>query len=870
MRDVNETDERGRTLLYVACRKGDAHFARRALELSSGDTVNFANVAGKHALYAAAAGGDEHVVELVVKAGAALEKKDRQGRSPLWAACYHLRPGAVARLLCLGADPNARDHDGTTPLIAAAAAEGGGDERRNERRTRRARQKRARETTTAALTFSDPEALDLEARERLTGCTALWAACASGSVGVALELIAAGADVNARNAHGRTPLLAAALGGHCEIALALVAAGADVDAADDDGETPLYAAAFENHPATVAALVASGADVDGGEPEATEATEARSPPSPRRTAGEEKHDENDENDVLKDATFRLTIRRPPPLVGACWRGNAAAVAAMLSDGPGRRPDLERVTSDGRTALTASCWRGNHACARLLLAAGAEVDHADADGRTALWAAARAGDATSISLCVERGGDVDKKDARRDAFSAGAGVATCTPLFAAVWQEEHDAVRALLEAGADPREGDGEGRAPLSLVDRGSADHTENTRRIREMLLDAVAKVEKSEKAARSVSAGAETFGDSGNGDDDGGDERRISALEEARALRLERADAQARRAAAWVRKREERARAAKEQALEEDEDAPDASDEDDSAREEDSAPDAFLSEGFESGADEDLATGAVSSARANETKEERGRGSDAEDTKASRRARVSLALRRRAARGARRVARALEAFRDASRAARDAERRSTVMLRPAVFEADAGDVSEPPAERGGGLSVLASSSDPSKRKKIQNVSAVSTKSARRRGAAERGELAKKHAKPAPCPEEVSRLVALADDARVAARRALHARAREIRNSLADLPDALERLRARAATEAPAEDDSSARDGGDARRSKPRVAARLSAFAFPSPRGSRTRSRGSFADADESDEDDGAFGGRGRVESRATAAVLGSE
>ena len=115
MRDVNETDERGRTLLYVACRKGDARFARRALELSSGDTVNFTNVAGKHALYAAAAGGDEHVVELVIRAGAALEKKDRQGRSPLWAACYHLRPSAVARLLCLGADPSARDGDGTTP-----------------------------------------------------------------------------------------------------------------------------------------------------------------------------------------------------------------------------------------------------------------------------------------------------------------------------------------------------------------------------------------------------------------------------------------------------------------------------------------------------------------------------------------------------------------------------------------------------------------------------------------------------------------------------------------------------------------------------------------------------------------------------------
>jgi hypothetical protein len=498
---------------------------------------------------------------------------------------------------------------------------------------------------------------------------------------------------------------------------------------------------------------------------------------------------------------------------------------------------------------------------LLLAAGAEVDHADADGRTALWAAARAGDSMSISLCVERGGDVDKKDARRDAFSAGAGVATCTPLFAAVWQEEHDAVRALLAAGADPREGDGEGRAPLSLVDRGSADHTENTRRIREMLLDAVAKVEKSEKAARSVSMGAETFGDSGNGDEtSGGDERRISALEEARALRLERADAQARRAAAWVRKREARARAAETQALEEEEDE----DEDDSDREEGSAPDAFLSEGFESGADDDFATGAVSSARANEERRSLSGGSDAEIVNASRRARVSLALRRRAARGAKRVANALAAFRDASRAARDAERRSTVMLRPADVEAREVETS-PPAVVGVAKSSASSSAE--KRKKTPNVSAGSGSARSRRGA-------EKHSEPAPSPTEVSRLVALADDARVALRRALHARAFEIRNSLADLPDALERLRARAVSPEARETEetkySLPRDGRDARRSKPGVAKRLSAFA--SARSSR-RSRssiGSFPDFDGSDEDDGAFNGRARVESRATAAVLGSE
>lgn len=818
---MNETDERGRTLLYVACRKGDARFARRALELSSGDTVNFTNVAGKHALYAAAAGGDEHVVELVIKAGAALEKKDRQGRSPLWAACYHLRPSAVARLLCLGADPSARDGDGTTPLIAAAAAEGGGGERNARGEKRAALEQRARETVTAALTFSDPDALDLEHREWLTGCTALWAACASGSVGVALELIAAGADVDARNAHGRTPLLAAALGGHCEIALALVAAGADIDAADDEGETPLYAAAFENHPATVAALVAAGADVDGGEPE-TKPASSGSFDEKRLAEGDEENDAAAGNVSSSHETrtrARLTPEeketpspkrfagRHPPLVGACWRGNAAAVAAMLADGPGRRPDLERVTSDGRTALAASCWRGNHACARLLLAAGAEVDHADADGRTALWAAARAGDATSVRLCVERGGDVDRKDARREAFSAGAGVATCTPLFAAVWQEEHDAVRALLDAGADPRAGDGEGRAPLSLVDRGSADHTENTRRIREMLLDAVAKVEKSEKAA----AAAQRLGEAADG-------ARESALARAtRVARLERADAQARVAAAWVEKREARARAA---ALPSRDDL----------------------------SDDDLSVDDSEDAEASDSTHSTHHSSETHSTHSTR---ASIVARRRVALGARRVARALAAFRDASRAARDAERRSTVTLRPAdVAGADAAaapDGAPPP-----NAAKLMSAKQSGKR----------SGNARRAFPDKDVTLSDKTLS----PSEVSLLVARADEARIKVRRLLHLRAREIRSSLADLPDALARLDERAAPHVCPRGSSLAK--------KSSVAARLSAAA--SPRGSRgsrvsftKRRGGSFIDVDEADADDG-WSGRGRYDSRATMAVLGSE
>ena len=120
---MNEADDRGRTLLYVASRKGKTQFVNKALKLSSGDTVDMCNQSGKSALYAAAVSGDEEIVEILIKAGARVNLRDLNGRTALWAAMYHGCAGTVQRLINLGADPNQSDYDGTTPLIAAAAGE---------------------------------------------------------------------------------------------------------------------------------------------------------------------------------------------------------------------------------------------------------------------------------------------------------------------------------------------------------------------------------------------------------------------------------------------------------------------------------------------------------------------------------------------------------------------------------------------------------------------------------------------------------------------------------------------------------------------------------------------------------------------------
>ncbi|MFF4196935.1 ankyrin repeat domain-containing protein [Nonomuraea sp. NPDC001831] len=88
----------------------------------------------------------------------------------------------------------------------------------------------------------------------------LCAAAAWDRVEVAEALLAAGADVNGREAGGWTALLWAAANGHAATAGVLIEAGAEVDAANDDGDTPLTLAARRGALGVVQTLLEAGAD----------------------------------------------------------------------------------------------------------------------------------------------------------------------------------------------------------------------------------------------------------------------------------------------------------------------------------------------------------------------------------------------------------------------------------------------------------------------------------------------------------------------------------------------------------------------------------------------------------------------------------
>ena len=127
-------------------------------------------------------------------------------------------PKAVTDCLQAGADPNARDKHGNTPLYQAA--------RFNQH--------------PAVITLLLDAGADLKARDAFFDSTPLHeAAWSNKNPAVITALVQAGADPNARGTLGRTPLhWAASFNDNPAVITALLDAGSDAKAKDKSGKTP--------------------------------------------------------------------------------------------------------------------------------------------------------------------------------------------------------------------------------------------------------------------------------------------------------------------------------------------------------------------------------------------------------------------------------------------------------------------------------------------------------------------------------------------------------------------------------------------------------------------------------------------------------
>lgn len=199
-------------------------------------TVCTAQASMKEMLLEAATRGSEKEVKLLLELGADVDARDTSGRTPLILACQYSRVSVVKVLIAHGAEINAKDQVGITPLIKVSSVGNRG-----------------------LVDFLISCGADVRART-IDGRSALHFACERFNVPVARLLLSKGAEVDAETKRGGTPLLhvtcAQCAPRDCgpeqtSLVKLLLNAGADPEVVDVDGYSPLECALKHARPEAV-------------------------------------------------------------------------------------------------------------------------------------------------------------------------------------------------------------------------------------------------------------------------------------------------------------------------------------------------------------------------------------------------------------------------------------------------------------------------------------------------------------------------------------------------------------------------------------------------------------------------------------------
>ena len=427
--------EAGSSALIDAVRAGDIAVVRDLV--ADAALVGEAQPDGATALHWAAHRNDLEAADLLIAAGADVDAVNVFGATPVWLAAENGSATMLERLLAAGASPDAALTNGETPLMTAA-----------------------RTGVTAAAATLVAHGADVHLTEGLAGQTALMWAAAAGEAEIVELLIAAGADVSrrsnvveipagrrgpARATGGFTPLLFAARAGDVDTARALVAAGVDVDEAAADGATPLIVATVRGHVPLAIWLLEQGADPNANRERFT---------ALHRAAG------SWATELTGNGPSGVATERDAEWLGAAGvprEGRVELVRALLEHGADPNvPLVEGVPKVGYSNARIFGWHDT--------------------GATPFWLAARSVFLDVMRVLVEYGADPSLGLSKPEGYVATPLVPPpaegTSPLMAAMGagrsskdldvppEEVLEAVRLILELGADPNGVDVNGVFPL--------------------------------------------------------------------------------------------------------------------------------------------------------------------------------------------------------------------------------------------------------------------------------------------------------------------------------------------------------------------------------------------------------------------------
>jgi ankyrin repeat protein len=400
--DIKAADDKGETALMKAV-SVDHRFDAKvrlpmiSLLLSKGAEINAKDKQGRTALlhavvqYMSEAGGiisHPEVVQFLLENGADVQAKDNDGNTALIdTAGVYQGPIEIARLLLAkGIEVDARNAKGLTALMVAVDKGGLDVTQLLLEKGADANQKDAVDHTVLdhAIEAGNAELVKvLLAKGAVAGTAyktnsqilaattnfALLNAAARGNLPKVKELLANGADVNARDTQHNTALLLNAQLSYSgvEVPTLLLEKGADIDAVNDNGESALMLSAGRNSQDEVKLFLTHKANVNF-----------------RSKKGER---------ALHLAATGL---------------HSQIVNALLASGA----EVDARDADGKTALIrATDFEGAvpDDVMQALLDKGAQINAQDDEGNTALILATKSGSMSGVEFLLSKGAKVDLKN-----------------------------------------------------------------------------------------------------------------------------------------------------------------------------------------------------------------------------------------------------------------------------------------------------------------------------------------------------------------------------------------------------------------------------------------------------------------------------
>jgi ankyrin repeat protein len=272
---------------------------------------------------------------------------------------------------------------------------------------------------TAAIRTLIQQKADVNAAQA-DGATALHWAVYKDDPETAALLLRSGANAGAKNRAGATPLYLAGVNGSAAMIEMLIKAGADANERGPNGETVLMLAAHNGNPAAIKVLLDHGADVNAKEPlrQTTAlmwAIEQEHPPAVKMLV-EHGADIKAQSKVESNARRARISETPTAAAGRAAGGQpaaapAAAAAATPPAGDDQGDDdvpaaRQAASTGGLTPLVFAARQGDLESAKVLLAAGADINQTTAYGWTALLTATQNRFYGLASYLIDHGAEVN--------------------------------------------------------------------------------------------------------------------------------------------------------------------------------------------------------------------------------------------------------------------------------------------------------------------------------------------------------------------------------------------------------------------------------------------------------------------------------